>query len=182
MTKVILIHGAPSKEEYEDSSIAKPSENHWFPWLQNQLEIREISCIAPEFPRPFDPLYDEWKEVLDTLEIDEQTILIGHSCGGGFILKYLSENKSIAPKQIILVAPWLDPKHEFTQPFFDFEIDSDLATRTSIDIFISTDDGQDILDSFEVIKKALPNSTIHPYTDKEHFCTPEFPEILEVIK
>jgi uncharacterized protein len=69
-----------------------PDEN-WFPWLKREMEQRSCRVIVPQFPSP--PVVPakiaEWFEVLKRHEpdMDENTILIGHSLGGVFALRVL---------------------------------------------------------------------------------------------
>lgn len=182
MKQVILIHGSPEEKEFYDPSFPSPSNCHWFPWIQKQLAFYGILCQCPEFPQPFDPAYEAWVQVFEQFSVNEETILVGHSCGGGFLLRYLSEHPNIAPKRVVLVAPWLDPEKELSTPFFDFVIDAELATRTDLQVFISSDDENEILISCERIREMFPNATYHEFTDREHFCTPEFPELFETIQ
>ena len=105
MKQVILIHGAPDKDEFYKPGKPSPSNGNWFPWLQKQFALKDMLSQALEFPRPYNPIYTDWVSVIENIKIDEETIFVGHSCGGGFLLRYLSENKHLKPKQIILVAP-----------------------------------------------------------------------------
>ncbi len=182
MKHTILIHGMPYKHEFYDVKIPSPSNSHWFPWIQKQLSLRDEVAQTLEMPRAFDPLYKDWVAVIENFKIDGETTLIGHSCGGGFLLKYLSEHAELRPQKVVLVAPWLDPEKEILNPFFDFTIDPTLTDRTDLHIFISSDDFAGCLASFEIIRKALPNAHWHEFTDREHFCTPEFPELLGALK
>ena len=86
MKNVFLIHG----------SVGKPFEN-WFPWLENELAKREIPCTIPTFPTPNHQNFDCWAKLIDYYYdngiINEDTILVGHSCGAVCIIKYLIERK-----------------------------------------------------------------------------------------
>ena len=186
MNQVILIHGAPYEEEFRDKTKPSPSNTNWFPSIQKQLCLKDRISIAPEMPRPYEPNYRAWSEVFEQFKISNETILIGHSCGGGFLLRYLSENKNVVPKKVILVAPWLDPEpKELSTNFFDFEIDQTLPERTSLHIFMSSDDFEGCLKSFEIIEKALPNATYHKFSNKGHFTEPDgakaFPELFAIV-
>ncbi len=181
MKQVILIHGAPYENEFYDPSRPSPSNANWFPWLQKQVALKDGLSQALEFPKPYDPVYENWARVLEQMQIGEETILIGHSCGGGFLLRFLSENASLKPKRVVLVAPWLDPDHELTTDFFTFEIDSELATRTDIHVFISSDDDAPMQKTVETLREKIPGIIIHQFTDKEHFNQKDFPELLEII-
>lgn len=181
MKQVILIHGLPDKEEFYNKDNPSPSNGVWIPWVQKQLGLKDILCQALEFPMLFDPAYEDWENVLSQMSIDSGTVLVGHSCGGGFLLRYLSENKNLNPGKVILVAPWIDPMKEVTKSFFDFEIDERLTERINIHVFISADDDPSVLESVRILKQKLPNATYHEFTDRDHFCDKEFPELLEII-
>jgi predicted alpha/beta hydrolase family esterase len=83
MKKALLIHGWASKKEFYDPDFPTGSNSHWFPWLSKQLIIKDIHTVAIEMPNGYYPEYDVWKRELERFEIDEDTTLIGHSCGGG---------------------------------------------------------------------------------------------------
>lgn len=59
MRNTILIPGRPDKDEYYDPNQPSNSNNHWFPWLTKQLQIRDIFTVAIEPPKPWQP--DIWK-------------------------------------------------------------------------------------------------------------------------
>src|SRR3989344_7820689 len=108
MKTAIIIHGMPDREEYYDVGRPASSNCHWFPWIQKQLLLKDIVAQTPEMPVPYNPEYNAWKKVFEGFYPDEETILIGHSCGAGFIVRYLSEN-NIKVGKVVLVAPWIDP-------------------------------------------------------------------------
>ncbi len=185
MNKAIILHGMPSKEEYF-SSVTSPSNSHWIAWLQNKLLQNNILVQTPEMITPYEPEYNKWEETISHFKIDENTILVGHSCGAGFFLKYLSQQRKQF-KHLFLIAPWIDPsdelKNDFFQGIFESKIDG-----AKITIFYSTDDESTILRSVEEIKKNYTDSKYISYDNKGHFCfsdlnSNEFPELLdEVLK
>lgn len=186
MKTAVILHGMPSKEEYFNPTSSAQSNKHWLPWIQRQLIINGVLAQAIEMPEPYLPVYEKWCTVFEQLKIDEETILIGHSCGGGFLLRWLSENK-IKVGKVALVAPWLDPAHELNTGFFNFEIDKELIGRTGgMTVFVSSDDYKVILDSVEQIKNALPDVIVEKFSDYGHFTfggmkTDKFPELLRVL-
>jgi predicted alpha/beta hydrolase family esterase len=192
MKQVILIHGLPSKEGYYHSEWPSESNAHWFPWIQREILRKGTLCQALEMPHPYDPNYQEHAEVLDQMKISEETILVGHSCGGGFLLRYFSEHPELKPKKIVLVAPWLDLEGYLNEinpdtTYFDFELDTQLAVRTQIELMYSTDDDGDILSTVKKVKDDFPGMIReHVFTNKGHFTEPdlhskEFPELVEII-
>ena len=142
MKNAIILHGGPSKEEYYDPKAPSMSNAHWLPWLQGQLLKHDITAATPEVPHSFDRDWLVWLEEVERYNIGPKTILVGHSTGAGFWIKYLSINPNLKVDKVVLVAPWLDPDHEHTQNFFnDFEIDPNLVNRTSgVTIFNSDND------------------------------------------
>jgi predicted alpha/beta hydrolase family esterase len=133
------------------------------------------------------PNYELWKSEFEKNKINSSTILVGHSCGGGFIIRWLSENKDILVDKVILVAPWLDPFNRKGNNFFDFQIDYNIVSRCNkFMIFNSTNDAKDIFESLEIIKKNIKDVKIKDFKDYGHFCfsdlnTDKFPELLEEI-
>jgi predicted alpha/beta hydrolase family esterase len=71
-----------------------PEEN-WFPWLKHKLEDKGAKVIVPQFPTKYtEPAkIREWFDVLGNhgQDFNENTILIGHSLGGIFILRILEK-------------------------------------------------------------------------------------------
>ena len=108
MKTALIIHGTCDEEEFYSDIYPSLSNSHWSPWMQKQLLMAGYLTQTPEMPVATYPDYGLWKQTLERHPISEDSILIGHSCGGGFLLRYLSENK-IRTKRTILVAPWLDP-------------------------------------------------------------------------
>lgn len=182
----LIIPGTPDKEEYFSDKYPSPSNCHWIPWLQKQLLMKNIFTQTPEMPDAYQPDYKKWRDEFEKFDVNEETILIGHSCGGGFLTRWLTENKTKLDK-LVLVAPWLDPNRRKTTTFFEFNIDPGIQERTrEIHIFVSQDDEQDILKSVEVIRKSLPNAKMHNFSDRGHFTlndmkTEKFPELLEIV-
>jgi alpha-beta hydrolase superfamily lysophospholipase len=105
--------------------------------LQKELLIRGYETQTPEMPRAYEPEYGAWRQEFERHPISKRTLLVGHSCGGGFLLRWLSEH----PQQVarlVLVAPWMDPnKNHCVQGFFDFEINRELIHYTDLHFFNS---------------------------------------------
>ncbi len=188
MKTAIIIHGMPTKEEYEAHS--EQTTLHWIPWLKAQLEERKIATTTPEMPVPYAPVYEQWRDTFERIPRTEESILVGHSCGGGFLVRWLSEHPTERVGKVILVAPWIDPDHldgEHMTNFFDFTIDPNLITKTDgITVFVSEDDDVSMLRTAEELEKHIVGIKIIRKKDKGHFSTGdgvyEFPELLEEIK
>lgn len=184
MKNAILLHGKPGKEEYYDPKIPSASNHHWFPWLQKQLLVHDIAAYTPEVPDAWKPYYPTWRKEFERYEITPETMLVGHSCGGGFIVRWLSENKDVKVGKVVLVAPSLG-KGWVEDDFFDFEIDPGLATRTkSLTIFGSDNDKPGILEAIKIFRDKIKGIQYREFHNYGHFCLEdlkkeEFPELLE---
>ncbi len=185
MKNAIILHGMPDKEDFYNGDADSQIMCHWLPWLHQQLMIRDILTQIPTMPKPYNPVYKDWVETINQFKINSETILIGHSCGAGFWLRFLSES-NIKIDKLILIAPWIDPNREIGD-FFDFEFN--LENKVSkIIIFHSENDFDEIHQSLEMIKKNLPQAEVKVFKDMGHFTlrgmkTREFPELLaEVLK
>lgn len=187
MKNAILLHGKPGKEEYYDASTPSCSNYHWFPWLQKQLIVKDVKTDTPEVPYAFDPQYDLWVREVERFEIGPDTTLVGHSCGGGFWVRYLSEHKDLKVGKVVLVAPSLDPEKTWGAKFFDFEIDPSLIERVKELVIIhSTNDHEGIQESVKIIRAAIPGLTYREFENMGHFTvgdmpSSEFPELKELI-
>lgn len=184
----ILVPGRPDKSEHYDPKRPSNSEDHWFSWLKRQLILRDIHAVAIEPPFPFRPRYEDWKREFERFDITPETILVGHSCGAGFLVRYLSEHKDISVGRVALVAPWINPDNKLvsdTADFFDFTIDPDFPSRTKgVTIFISSDDKSDVIKTAEILRQKVNDLIYKQYTDKRHFTlrslgTDQFQDLFE---
>lgn len=185
MSNAIILHGKPSKQRYYDPSFPASSNYYWIPWLQKQLIVKDILTSTPEVPSNWIADYPVWQKEFERYDITSETILIGHSCGGGFLLRWLSEHSQITPSKIVLVAPWLNPKNlEETGDFFNFKLDNSLMKRAKLSIMYSDDDEQSVLDTVDILQATYPNVMIKKLHGYGHFYDDrrmEFPELLKFI-
>lgn len=186
--KCIIVHGFNSKgKELVEQGRRPQNERDWIPWLKERLEEKNHEAYNPSMPKFWEPFYEEWKERFEQFEIDENTVLVGHSLGGGFLLKYLSENK-IKVKKLVLVAPSVIGPEEFPQikGFYNFNLDTSLSERTDdMVVFFSDNDFSRINESVEYLKTKLDCRFIE-LKGQDHFIrkdmgTVEFPELLEEV-
>jgi predicted alpha/beta hydrolase family esterase len=188
MKTAIIIHGAPGEGECFDSNAPSASNHHWIPWLQKQLCIRGYAAHTPEIPLCWQPQYEIWRREFERYDISDESILVGHSCGGGFITRWMSEHRDVMVDKVVLVAPWLDPWRTRTSDFFEFELDPELAhrTRNGFAVLNSDNDGQDIQDSAYRIRDTVRDCYFREFHHYGHFCLEdlhkvEFPELLELL-
>jgi predicted alpha/beta hydrolase family esterase len=154
MKNAIILHGGPSKSEYYDPKMPSASNQQWLPWLQQQLLVRDIPTVTPEVPWSFDRNWAVWQREVERFDIGPETILVGHSTGAGFWIKYLSINKRLKTDKVLLVAPWLDPDHKHTKNFFDdFEVDPGFPARTKgVIIFNSDNDQASVQETVQIVR------------------------------
>jgi len=188
MKNAIILHGGPSKEEYYDPEIPSMSNAYWIPWLQSQLVKANIPTATPEVPYSFDRNWKVWTKEVERFDITTETILIGHSTGAGFFVKYLSINPNITVDKVILVAPWVDPNREHTKNFFDdFEIDSDLVRRTKgVTIFNSDNDQESVQKTVNILRSNIKGLDYKEFHNRGHFYLHDaqstiFPELFDFI-
>lgn len=190
MKNAILIHGWASKAEFYNPNYPSASNSHWFPWLTKQLMINNIHAVAPEMPNGYYPEYMVWKNELERFDITSETILVGHSLGAGFLMRWLSEKPERKVNKVILVAPWMghafssDP---FDETFFNFELNREIASQTKgLHIFNSTDDFSAIQEGVTYLRENVDDIVYHELKGKGHFTlndigTEELPELLDEI-
>jgi hypothetical protein len=112
--------------------------------------------------------------------------LLGHSLGGTFVAKYLSENDF--PKKILatfLVSACYDDEAS-GYSLDDFALPQSLEKLKEqggkIFLIQSKDDKVVPFKDFEKYKKDLPMAETMIFEDRGHFDQSEFPEIVEKIK
>lgn len=120
---------------------------------------------------------------IERFEITPETILVGHSRGGDFWLRYLSERPEITVGKVVLVAPSLGYLTENGNYFGKFEIDPHLAKRTQgIALFHSDNDRENMQASAREIRSTIKDLQYREF-HLGHFTsrsmgTIEFPELL----
>ena len=181
----IIIHGCPSKDE--NNPLKRTYDKHWIPWTKNQLSSCGIKTETPLMPTPWEADYKEWKKEFEKNKITENTILIGHSCGSAFLVRWLGDTKQRINK-LILVAPWkiAEKNNSKKKAFYDYPIDETIKSRVDeIIIFTSNDEEKDGKKSAKIFEKAL-SARLMELKDKGHYMigdmgTEEFPELIKEI-
>ncbi|MBI2673473.1 alpha/beta hydrolase [Candidatus Woesearchaeota archaeon] len=180
----IVIHGCPSNVEK-----TRTYDKHWIPWIKKELIARGIETKTPLMPTPWKPDYEKFKKEFEKYEVNENTILIGHSCGCAFLVRWLGETKKKIFK-LILVAPWKipDKNDEFRKKFYNYSIDETIKSRINkIVMFTADDEEADGKKSLNIFHNAL-GGKIFELKGRGHYTmkdtgTEEFPELLnEIVK
>lgn len=189
MKTAIILHGKTGKEEYYSDKFPSASNSHWLPWLQKQLIIKDIAAHTPEIPHAYAPHYPTWCKAFERYDITPETILVGHSCGAGFIVRWLSEHPEINVGKVVLVAPFAPSvKADWDHHgFFNFTADPNLVSRTKgATIFGSDNDSPEIIESIKQYREVIKNVEYREFKGYGHFSlkrmgTVEFPELLEEV-
>ncbi len=193
--QVVVIHGGNAFDNYQDYldnlkkkeiSLEKLYLRGWKENLGNDLG-EGFDVLAPRMPNSQNARYLEWKIWFEKIIpfLDDNLIFIGHSLGGIFLVKYLTENnypKKI--KAVLLVGiPYNTPTRH---PLADFNITKPLANFTrqagKIVIFHSKDDKIVPFSNAKQFLKEIPNAVFNSFKDRGHFNQETFPEIIKLIK
>ncbi len=200
--QVVFIHGGEAYNNYEDfifdlknEDIGDPLAERSKRWNQTlKTDLGEMfEVFMPSMPNKQNAKYQEWMIWFERhfqFFLDE-IILIGHSQGGMFLAKYLSENNpSFKIKALCLVGavftvtePINDSKEDGGDFAFDTSRVGELAEKVeNICIFHSKDDFVVPYEHALMYQAALPEAQLITFEDKNHFLIPEFPELIEKIK
>ncbi len=187
MENCIIIHGCPSDKEKAMDPETRTYDKHWIPWTKKELESRGVKTETPLMPEPWAPVYAAFKNELEKLDITEDTILIGHSCGCSFLVRWLGETKRKV-KKLVLVAPWKIPTNDnqFKKIFYDFDIDETIKSRVNnITMFTADDEAEDGKRGLQMYHAAIGGKIInlegHGHYTQGDMGTEEFPELIEVV-
>jgi predicted alpha/beta hydrolase family esterase len=181
----IIVHGCPSGPEGEQDSVTRSYDKHWIPWVREKLIARDIPTLAPVMPDPWTPDYARFKRAFETHPVSSRTILIGHSCGCAFLVRWLGESKQEIDT-LVLVAPWKVPRADdpVRAAFYDFAIDETIKGRVRrILMFTSDTEKEDGRKSLAIFHAALQGEVVNlPHNG--HYTVGdmggcEFPELLD---
>ncbi|MCD4771207.1 class I tRNA ligase family protein [archaeon] len=185
---VVIVHGSQFLNANSDKGYFEPNEQPWMLWIKNKIEDR-IKVDIPLMPNYNNPVYEDWKNEFEKLGVNENTILIGHSLGCAFLVRWLGETKTKI-KKLILIAPAkkcvLKYYNEKAEVFYDFKIDKDIKKNISeIIIFTTNNDYEEIMQGSKLYNEELGGELIelknHGHFIKKHMGTNEFPELLDKI-
>lgn len=195
MKQVVMIHGGHVFESYDEyfsylqnykiESLEYFRRKGWKPFLEKELGGNH-EVILPNMPCKENAKYAEWKlwfeKIIPFLEDD--AVLIGHSLGGKFLAKYLSEETF--SKKILATILVATPFNRSRREHADFILPNSLAMleQQGGKLFLhhSTDDP--VVDFSELAKYqiALPNATTRIFNNRQHFNQESFPELVSDIK
>lgn len=175
----IILHGCPPSEE-----MVTPKEKRWMNWLADKLNEVGLTAVAPEMPTSWKPKYEAWKKEFEQYPVSRKSVLIGHSCGAAFMVRWLMET-GIRVKKLILVAPAKVPEsaEDKRQDLYNFDLPTDVPPIADEIVLFTSNDLPHHLQSLALYTKAL-NPRVIKVENKVHFLffqmgTNEFPELLD---
>jgi len=188
ISNTILVHGAnpKNKERIKAENYIPPNEKGWIGWIKKELESKKLKIDAPLMPQSWDPKYKHWKNEFEKMKIDENSILVGTSTGGAFLVRWLEDTQKKI-KKLILVAPVTGKENcnEWLSEFGDFKIGPEIKKNIEeIVVFISNDKIERI-ESAKFYTEKLDGKLIElegrgHFTEKQ-MKTNEFPELIDEI-
>lgn len=194
--QIFIIHGGETFNSYQQYwqylknykiELEKNPQKKWKDTLGEKLG-QEYEIIFPMMPSPRNAKYKEWKLWFEKHLpfVRKGVVLLGHSLGGIFLSKYLSEEKmKKKPAAALLVAaPFDDKDSDYVLGDFRLKKDLSLITRqcpNTIFYFSKDDECVPFVDA-EKYQRALPNAKFRIYKNRGHFRLTSFPEIIRDIK
>ncbi len=195
--QILMIHGGMTfKNEEECLSYLKNKKieldritphDYWSRNLAKDLGESYL-MLTPKMPNSTNARYNEWKVWFENIltVLDEEIILIGHSLGGIFLVKYLSENK--IDKKIkatfLLGAPFDSELEE--ESLADFALPEDIsgfsAQAGKMFFLHSKDDPCVPFEQLEKYQKSLPSAEFLIFENKGHFNEEKFSELADLIR
>ncbi len=173
ISNVVVVHGGNAEED-------KDYNKHWMPWLKDELRKKNIVCELPQMPVDSKVTYEIWRDIFERLKMDENSILVGHSRGGAFLVRWLGETKKKI-KKLILVAPCKIATADYKKTFYNFNINPEVNNLIGeIVIFSSDNDMSHIKESINEYKESL-NPKLIELTNRGHLVEEKFPELLSEI-
>lgn len=188
---IIFIHGGetfPTYEEYlswlQNESVFDPerTDRRAKRW-HRQLEIALPGWVIlrPQMPNDVNAQYKEWEIYFEkTIPfLKDNIVLIGHSLGGTFLLKYLATHTlPVRIHSVHLVAP------SFGVPRTSFVVNEDISRVTDhapCIIYHSTDDMVVPYSETEAGIQRMPKAQLVTFTDRGHFISETFPELISAL-
>lgn len=153
-------------------------ESNFLPWLRRKLESAGWQVSAPQLPNTMQPQPEEWLAAIDELQLDENTVVIGHSLGGTAITRWLESRRKKIGKVVLVAAPTLDPgPHPETVAFKALPLSSAIRDLAEFEILQSSDDPFVSMAEAETLGQLL-GAPVWTFSDRGHFKQVESAEIL----
>lgn len=196
-TQIVVIHGGTtfsSNEEYLahlttttiDIDRLRPHSD-WKGLFQGALGDG-FDVLTPHMPNGTNAQYHEWcmwfEKILPVL--DNVVVLVGHSLGGVFLAKYLSEH-TLSKKVLglfLIAAPFDDDASEESLASFTIAapLTGVLEQVKAIHLYHSEDDPVVPFSQTQKYIRELPGVIFHSFSDRGHFTQETFPELVSDVQ
>lgn len=194
--QVLVIHGGTTFSSYKKYIDGMKALTFKLEKLKYRLDWKDTitadlgedyEVLAPRFPNGSNAKYKEWsiwfEHIIPILK--NNTILVGHSLGGIFLTKYLSQH--IIPKKIkavILVsAPFKKLEFEEVASFTLPKSLKKLNEQAKKIILIHSKDDEVVpVSHVRQLNRSLKNSSVILFDDRGHFKQEHFPELVQLIR
>ncbi len=193
--QVVVIHGGNIFDSYDDYvrdlkkkkiDLKRLAFKGWKSRLAKKLG-RKFDVVPLPMPNAQNAKYLEWKIWFknNLRFFRPDTIFVGHSLGGIFLSKFLSEERY--PKSIkatlLVAAPFLTRKKYKKADFVLIAPLKRFAEQSdTIILYQSKDDKIVPISDVKKYQKGLPQALVRIFKNKGHFHTEKFPEIVRDIK
>lgn len=171
------------------------NDKNFIPWLKHELEQRGAKVQAPQLPDTDNPTeVEQVQYVLDHVQFDENTVLIGHSLGGLVAMRVL-EKLPHKIHHLMLVAPAILPqfyqgdddidietgeRKRFIDHFsYDFDFGKISSQAVHKTILQDNNDSESRKPSMRYIADNIGATLCKTVANKRHFVAEQEPFILE---
>lgn len=197
--QLLFVHGGQAFNNYEaflthlrTKLVPDPFEEppkRWKYTLPDALGDR-YELFFPSMPNRENARYTEWKIWFERYVefLRDDVVLIGHSQGGYFLSKYLSEERMpVCIKALYLIAAPIEPDNFGGEDGGDFAVDQTKLVSLEkhigeIYIYHSKDDQIVPYTHAQKYKELLPHAHLTTFKDRGHFLDETFPELIESIQ
>ena len=171
------------------------NDKNFIPWLKHELEQRGAKVQAPQLPNTDNPTeVEQVQYVLDHVQFDENTVLIGHSLGGLVAMRVL-EKLPHKIHHLMLVAPAVlrqfyqgsddidtetGERKRFIDHFsYDFDFGKISSQAVHKTILQDNNDSESRKPSMRYIADNIGATLCKTVANKRHFVAEQEPFILE---
>ena len=170
----VLVHGYKSG----------PDKN-FYGWLRSELEKRGHTVEVPALPNPANPdVLEQARYVTDHCQINENTVLVGHSLGTNVVLRVL-ESIQNPVKETILIAGFISGDFlDNKKRDFDFDFDFEKVKQNAGSIIIVHDKNEKTisLSQFQKLKNTFSEAyVVLGDSHVEHFRDEVEPALLRAV-
>lgn len=196
--QVLLIHGGTTYATSDAYLAALKTKTPKLEWMLSRRDWKNelqddlgdsFAVYVPKMPNAQNAQYSEWKIVFEKIVdlLDDNLVLVGHSLGAIFLVKYLSENKiTRRVKKTLLLGTPFDDEGMDQEPLLSFSrtgtLENFSAQAGEIYFYHSEDDFAVPFSHLIKYQHALPGAHFRAFTDRNHFLQESVPGLVEDVE